>query len=71
MKPFRVIAEIKIVNEDGEVVDHRGYLPRRNDKGQICTIECSGHDDLNEANKMMNAVHAVVDLISDLRNIRS
>lgn len=71
MKPYRIIATIKVVNEDGEVVDHRGYTPRKNDKGLQTEQECSGHDDLTEANKMLNLVHGLVDLISDTRDIKS
>lgn len=69
-KPYRVIAEIKVVNEDGEIVDHRGYLPRKGVGAQSCTVTVSEHDDVMEANKSMNAYYAVVDVIQDLRNIR-
>jgi len=66
---FTVQVEIKVLNSDGEIVDHRGMMPRKGIGAQICKIDVSKHSDINEANKMMNAVYGSVNIIGDLRNI--
>lgn len=67
---FKVMVEVKVVDLDGQIVDHRGYTPRKGVGLQSCTTEISGHKDITEANQMMNAIHAIVDTISELKDIK-
>lgn len=67
--PYTVVVTIKVVDTDGETVDHRGLTPRKGAGAQTCEIRLPSQMTILEANKLMNAVYGMVSVVHDIRDI--
>ncbi|WP_290877798.1 hypothetical protein [Aquabacterium sp.] len=63
---FTIKVEISIVNEDGEIVNHKGYRIHRDElTAQKCELNMLTLDDIKIANTRMNFLFMVLAKMKD------
>lgn len=65
---FKIVVELKVVNEDGDVVDHRGVtaLPGRSHHPLHTRQDFREFAHIENAHEIMNKLHSTVRSIKEL-----